>query len=369
MPERKHNAVRIFVAIVFTFVLSTCGGGGGGGSSNGGGGSASMNGKYFVVAQGVGDNGQPVVGWNLEKTGDVTWNGNGSATFNWIRYSTLTGSSSYSESTTWSTSGDDLSFSPPAGSTQRDGKINLSGDVVIWANIRMTSEQEIGFGVKASSSGMSDGSLTGKYWGVTFTAGNGQRNCSFDTWNFDGAGNGSISLTVNDAALGIITGSDSGGYTVGSDGSFSLGFAQGGINPSADTIVYGTAIGPGFGTGIAIKAGASTGYNNASLNGVYKVVAHGEGAGVTDSYTGLASISFNGSGSCSVTGGHEAILSVTANDPISASAGTYSVNPDGTFTFTIGGQTYDGAINQNGNKFVMTNIRNQGMQEIYFGVK
>jgi hypothetical protein len=114
-----------------------------------------------------------------------------------------------------------------------------------------------------------------------------------------------------------------------------------------------------------------SGFTNASLDGTYHFVdiwLGDQGSGADWSASQIGTMTFNGAGNYTMTGEYSEI-GIGANLPTN-DIGNYSVNADGTFSFTTSDpSTLDGAISGTTDLFIYSNIREEDEQAIGIGIR
>lgn len=253
--------------------------------------------------------------------------------------------------------------------------------------------------------GYTDATLDGTYGAVTYTYDNGDVSSQpatsaqghpqapplgFETTNgtatFDGKGSFTFTGTKNvNGTAG--SSSASGTYTVNSDGSFSMsggdGFSVTGhvLAGSSVAIFSENPAGSSPKIYVAVKSGAS-GYTAASLDGSYGTVTYAYDSSAVSTQpnanatgqpqaiplgftTTNGTATFDGKGNFTFSGTKD----VDGSGKSTSASGTYTVNPDGSFSMSAGSDfSTTGSLLQGGSMAVFT--QNSGaVPQIYVGVK
>jgi len=159
-------------------------------------------------------------------------------------------------------------------------------------------------------------------------------------------------------------------YSVAPDGSYTFTFPDGGevvgqLHEDGKSYIHAKVDNNNTQVIVAGIKAESSGFTDASFEGVYKRVLFAFSNGVPRSSIG--DLTFDGEGNVSL----EAINSTPygANQPISNSW-RYSVNSDGSYTFTFpnGGEVV-GQLHEDGKSFIASKIDNNNTQVIIAGIK
>ena len=336
---------------------------------------ASLSGDYATVDFGIGGNTVPV-SWRNSGYSALTLDGSGGF------YGTRTSNDSRSGAIQAETNSGSYTISSSGLVTftnhgvTSDGALNAAGDIVVVADVRKSTERHISVVVKKGASGFSNSSLNGKYY-FSFISHKNTRSAmvEFGTFNFDGAGNYTQSGTMSTLGGTANVGDNaSGTYSVNPDGTFTLNAdapTTGIIKDTGDVWVLPVLTGGSGDTTeqlimYSIKAGGNT-HTKASLNGKYYLNNLEINSSPNETCSCSATFDFDGSGGYSGTGQCSPDSGTTPRP--SSFSGAYSVNPDGTFTFSTGGQTYDCALSQDGKSVVFAAVKSSAGVSMGFGVK
>ncbi len=191
----------------------------------------------------------------------------------------------------------------------------------------------------------------------------------FGDTTFDGKGNGTFTGTYSNLSGANQAESDSGTYSVNSNGLFALTGTSGsvtncGLSADTHTAVCASVSAKTFQSfGVLVKAGSS-GYSNTSLSGTYYSASLDQTEGFTAEF---GSVAFDGKGNGTFTGtmGNSAGANQTDND-----SGTYAVNPNGSFTLTgTSGSVTNCGLSADTNTAVCSTVNNVAYQNISVMVK
>ena len=197
----------------------------------------------------------------------------------------------------------------------------------------------------------------------------------FGDTTYDGKGNGTYTGTYSSLSAGANQAeSDSGAYSVNSNGLFTLTGTSGsvtncGLSADTNTAVCASVSNKTYQSiGVSVKAG-SGGYSNASLDGTYYLASLDETEGVTvkGSTAEFGSITFDGKGNGTFTG---TMGSSTGANQADNDSGTYAVNPNGAFTLTgTSGSVMNCGLSASTNTVVCSTVSAPAYQNIAVMVK
>ena len=208
-------------------------------------------------------------------------------------------------------------------------------------------------GIKKSS-GMSNASLSGEYITTAyFTMEYDVSSAAYSSMNFNGDGTGTDEIIFSSSAGDIESAPFT--YSVNDDGTFFITFTEDGedtnlpgiVSSDGESFTIVSTQSDDFGITVGIKK--SSGMSNVSLSGEYIMIQYINEEGASFEYI---SVNFADDG----TGTFEVIYS-SGGDEGGAGPFTYSVNDDGTFSFTVtengGGATFPGIVSSDGESFTM----------------
>ena len=191
----------------------------------------------------------------------------------------------------------------------------------------------------------------------------------FGDTTFDGKGNGTFTGNYGSISGANQAESDSGTYSVNSNGSFTLTGTSGsvtncGLSADTNTAVYASVSNNTYQSiGVLVKS-ASSGSSNASLSGTYYLASLDQAEGFTAEF---GSITFDGKGNGTFAG---TMGSSTGANQADNDSGTYSVNPNGAVTFTgSAGSLMNCGLSADTNTVVCSTVKNVAYQNIAVMVK
>ncbi len=227
------------------------------------------------------------------------------------------------------------------------GFVSADGNTIVGGAFASGEMPYLRSMVRQGQPGASRASLVGPYLFIVYS-GNG---CTRLQVTFDGAGNFTATYTRNDNGT-IVTGSDSGSYSVASDGALSLTpedgtTLEGSVGVNGDVLVLaGITSGVGPAIAIAIRQG-QTRFSAADLDGVFSGIDY---SSETDTGYSVA-VTFDGAGNYSQVNicNSAGVIAAAPGD-----SGTCSVTPAGAVANDSGGL---GGISADGNTLLMAPFR------------
>ena len=217
----------------------------------------------------------------------------------------------------------------------------------------------------------SNASLNGVYYGSSFNVNSLGKTSSLEKATFDGNGHVTVEQIFGNASGANQTQTVNATYSVNADGTYTITngseVAEGRLSTDSSTSV-GATVNSTLVQNISAGAKAGVGgFSNASLNGVYYGSSFNVNSlGATSS---IQKATFYGNGIVDVDQIYSDGTASGVNQTQTITGVTYSVNTDGTYTVTDGGETSDGRISADGNTIVSARINSTSVQNISFGVK
>jgi len=219
-----------------------------------------------------------------------------------------------------------------------------------------------------SAPSFNNASLSGTFFTASLDQSGGIISEFGDT-TFDGKGNGTFTGTYSNLSGANQAESDSGAYSVSSNGLFALTGTSGsvtncGLSADTNTAVCSTVNNVAYrNISVMVKAGSAV-YSNASLIGAYYMVEGDTNSGFNSR---ISNVTFNGQGSFTAAG---TLNNATAANQSSSSSGSYSVNANGTFTVTpSGGNVVQCGISADTNTLVCATVSSTADQNIIVMVR
>lgn len=114
--------------------------------------------------------------------------------------------------------------------TEHHGGLNLEEDIFVLATAGQLNKQEIFYGVRKGAGSYSDETLVGKYHVSTLNMNTGYRSAEYMIVTFDGNGGWAADATYNDGITPMQSWTESGTYSMHSDGTFVVTVSDGTID-------------------------------------------------------------------------------------------------------------------------------------------
>lgn len=262
-----------------------------------------------------------------------------------------------------------LSWINGGGVAHTGGVLNLE-NVAISSATGASSNPGIAIDLKKGGGSFNNATLSGSYYNVGFAFHPpGNYHYTFTgLLTFDGLGAWSASMTGN--TDGTVSGpwTNSGSYSVASDGSVSLTDPAvafiGGVLAGGDVLILGTFTATlRSEIVVAIRKGGT--FSNSSLTGAYRLVFLGSNPPGHHHFSGTGSCSFDGAGVLTWNGTQNTGGSVASVSTVTES---YSIAADGTLTITnsgVGtGLTLQGGVLDGGNFAVASAVTSGNRLEL-----